>query len=120
MTSEKRIYLVDFGAVQERIRTTVLGGSTIVGTYGYVPFEQFSGQTVPASDYYALGATLLFLLTHQHPADFPVENMKPKFDETVAASAIFLRLLDGLLEPSVEKRLASPEAIQKVIAVARR
>lgn len=115
MTSEKRIYLVDFGAVQERIRTTVLGGSTIVGTYGYVPFEQFSDQTVPASDYYALGATLLFLLTHQHPADFPVENMKPKFDETVAASAIFLRLLDGLLEPSVEKRLASPEAIRKLL-----
>ncbi len=109
------VYLVDFGAVQERIRTTFLGGSTIVGTYGYVPFEQFSGHTVPASDYYALGATLLYMLTHRHPADFPAEDMKPQFHGSLQASPKIIRLLDGLLEPSVKQRIASPNQVRAIL-----
>ncbi|MDY0095059.1 MAG: serine/threonine-protein kinase, partial [Candidatus Vecturithrix sp.] len=77
LSQTNEVYLVDFGAVQEKIRTTFLGGSTIVGTYGYVPFEQFSGQAVPASDYYAAGATLLYMLSHRHPSNFPTEQFKP-------------------------------------------
>jgi serine/threonine protein kinase len=115
LASENKVYLVDFGAVQERIRTTFLGTSTVVGTFGYVPFEQFSGQAVPASDYYALGATLLYLLTHRHPADFQTEELKPKFRDVLDASPAILRLLDGLLEPSVEKRVASPEAVEAIL-----
>lgn len=38
-------------------------GSTIIGTYGFMAPEQFRGAAQPASDLYALGATLLFLLT---------------------------------------------------------
>jgi serine/threonine protein kinase len=109
------VYLVDFGAVQERIRTTFLGGSTIVGTYGYVPFEQFSGQTVPASDYYALGATLLYMLTHRHPADFPTDDLKPQFHDSFRASPKVIRLLDGLLESSVKQRIASPDQIRAIL-----
>ena len=111
-------YLVDFGAVQERIRTTFLGGSTIVGTYGYVPFEQFSGQTVPASDYYALGATLLYMLSHRHPADFPTDELKLRFHDTLRASPPIMRLLDGLLEPSAKQRIASPDQIRDILAAA--
>ena len=115
LTSDNLAHLVDFGAVQERIRTTFLGGSTIVGTYGYVPYEQFSGQTVPASDYYAAGATLLFMLTHRHPSDFPTENMKPAFHAALKASPDMHRLLDGLFEPNVNKRIASPKAVKKLL-----
>lgn len=38
-------------------------GSTIVGTYGYMAPEQFRGGAQPASDVYALGATLLTLMS---------------------------------------------------------
>lgn len=109
------VYLVDFGAVQERIRTTFLGGSTIVGTYGYVPFEQFSGHTVPASDYYALGATLLYMLSHRHPTDFPTDEMKPQFHDFLQISPKIVRLLDGLLEPSVKQRIASPNQVREIL-----
>ena len=109
------VYLVDFGAVQDRIRTTFLGGTTIVGTFGYVPFEQFSGQAVLASDYYALGATLLYMLTHRHPSDFPTEDLKPQIEPFFYGSPAIRRLLDGLLEPSVKKRIASPEQIKEVL-----
>ena len=111
----RKVNLVDFGAVQEKIRTTVFGGSTIVGTFGYVPFEQFTGRAVPASDYYALGATLLYLFTHRHPVDFPTENLKPKFHPFLQASPKIFRLLDKLLEPSVQKRLNSPEQVTSLL-----
>lgn len=109
------VYLVDFGAVQDKIRTTVLGGTTAVGTFGYVPFEQFSGQAVPASDYYALGATLLFMLTHRHPSEFPSEDFKPQFASCLHASPAVHRLLEGLLEPSAKHRVASPERIRDIL-----
>jgi len=110
------VYLVDFGAVQDCIRTTVLAGTTVVGTYGYVPFEQFSGQAVPASDYYALGATLLFMLTHRHPWEFQTDEMKPQFEPFLKNSPGLALLLNGLLEPSVKKRLATPEQIKDIFA----
>ena len=61
------LYLIDFGSVQ----TAAHGGTvTVVGTYGYMPMEQFGGRAVPASDLYSLGATLAYLATGLHPADF--------------------------------------------------
>ncbi|MGB6013633.1 MAG: serine/threonine-protein kinase, partial [Nodosilinea sp.] len=70
------IYLVDFGAVQTVYRNSLSQGSTVVGTYGYMAPEQFRGQAVPATDLYGLGATLLFMLTHQSPADLPQERLR--------------------------------------------
>ncbi len=109
------VYLVDFGAVQDKIRTTLHGSTTIVGTFGYVPFEQFSGQGVPASDYYALGATLLYMLTHQHPSEFPTDDLKPQFEPFLHSSPIMANLLHGLLEPSVKKRITSLEQIREIL-----
>jgi serine/threonine protein kinase len=62
--------LVDFGAVRTVFRTAEEGGSTVVGTFGYMPFEQYMGQASPASDLYALGATLLHLITGRGPSEF--------------------------------------------------
>ena len=44
---------VDFGAVRDKLRPE--GGSTIVGTFGYMAPEQFQGRALPASDVYAIG-----------------------------------------------------------------
>ncbi len=66
VTPEGRVVLIDFGAVREKIcadYSTIGGGSTIVGTYGYMPFEQFEGRAMPASDIYSLGMTLTTLLS---------------------------------------------------------
>jgi len=52
-----QLYLVDFGSVQAAASEG--GTRTIVGTYGYMPPEQFGERAVPASDLYALGATLI-------------------------------------------------------------
>ncbi len=115
LSSEKTLFLVDFGSVQERMRTTFLSSSTIAGTFGYMPFEQFSGQAVPASDYYAVGATLLYLLTHRHPSEFRTEGLKLIYQPYIQASTEMIHLLNGLLEPIQEQRLASANEVRNLL-----
>jgi hypothetical protein len=101
-----RVYLVDFGSVQTRVANA---GSTItvVGTYGYMPPEQFGGRTVPASDLYALGATLIYLVTGQQPADLPQKESRIFFEQSVSLSSAFIDWLKWMTEPNVELRLNS-------------
>ena len=103
------IFLVDFGAVQTVYRHTVAFGSTIVGTYGYMAPEQFQGQAFPATDLYGLGTTLLNLLTHKQPADFPQKRLKYNFRPYIRVSEAFADWLDKVLEPLVEDRCDSAE-----------
>jgi Protein kinase domain len=64
---------VDFGAVRDKLRPE--GGSTVVGTFGYMAPEQFQGRALPASDVYAIGATALSLLTGRQPEDLPHKGL---------------------------------------------
>ncbi|MBO0351169.1 serine/threonine protein kinase [Phormidium pseudopriestleyi FRX01] len=105
--SNNQVFLVDFGAVQDTYRHTMTSGSTIVGTYGYMAPEQFRGQAKPATDLYGLGATLLFLLTHKDPADFPEKRMKIDFRPYVNITPELADWLENLLEPVIEDRLTS-------------
>ncbi|MBD3885909.1 serine/threonine protein kinase [Phormidium tenue FACHB-886] len=100
---DKQIYLIDFGAVQNRAKaehTTM----TVVGTYGYIPLEQFRGQTVAASDLYALGATLIHLLTGIPPSDLPQKQLRFQFADRVTLSPNFRRWLEIMVEPALEHR----------------
>jgi eukaryotic-like serine/threonine-protein kinase len=101
------ISLVDFGAVRDTYYHTITGGSTIVGTYGYMAPEQFRGQAVLATDLYGLGTTLLYLRSGQDPADLPVKDMKIHFQDRVKTSASFAQWLNRLLEPIPEDRYAN-------------
>lgn len=63
-----KICLTDFGGVQhtpanasEEEEDMEMG--TVVGTYGYMAPEQLRGAARPASDLFALGGTLLYLLS---------------------------------------------------------
>jgi eukaryotic-like serine/threonine-protein kinase len=106
-TESGGIYLVDFGAVRDTYHLTITGGSTIVGTYGYMAPEQFRGQAVLATDLYGLGATLLYLCSGQDPADLPVKKMKIDFRNRVKMSADLANWLDGLLVPFPEDRYSN-------------
>jgi serine/threonine protein kinase len=105
--SPGQVYLVDFGSVQ----TAVHGGTrTVVGTYGYMPPEQFGGQTSPAVDLYALGATLIYLATGQHPDQLPQRELRILFaDRTSSLSPPFTTWLQALTEPSLDLRLLSTQ-----------
>lgn len=101
------IALVDFGAVQDVYRNTISGGSTFVGTYGYMAPEQFRGQASRASDLYGLGATLLFLLTQRSPSELPQTRMKTDVRACANISQPFADWLEKALEPAIEDRFTS-------------
>ena len=101
-----RLFLVDFGAVRD-FSTTMGGSSTVVGTYGYMAPEQFRGQAVPASDIYAVAATLLHLMTGRSPHELPQAKLKVVFRPHVQAPPALLAWLDRALEPSPEDRFAT-------------
>ena len=103
---DKQIYLVDFGAVQDRAATE--GATfTVVGTYGYAPMEQFGGRAVPASDLYALGATLIHLLTRTAPADLPNRDLTIQFRERLSLNSGLANWLEKMTTPALEKRYSS-------------
>jgi serine/threonine protein kinase len=102
----EQIYLVDFGAVQDR--ATAEGATfTVVGTSGYAPPEQLWGRAVAASDLYALGATLIHLLTGTAPADLPQDNLRIQFADRVQLSSGFVDWLEQLTEPAPERRYST-------------
>ncbi|MEG3917760.1 serine/threonine-protein kinase [Microcoleus sp. T3_A4] len=102
-----RVFLVDFGAVQNTYHHTVTGGSTVVGTYGYMAPEQFRGKAVLSTDLYGLGTTLLFLLTQKFPSDLPRQKQKIKFRDRVSISPEFANWLEKIIEPAIEDRFDS-------------
>lgn len=111
---DEQVYLVDFGAVQDR--ATAEGATfTVVGTSGYAPPEQLWGRAVPASDLYALGATLIHLLTGIAPANLPQRQMRIQFADKVTLDANFINWLEKLTEPAAERRFES--ARQALVAL---
>lgn len=102
--ADGQVVLVDFGSVQDAYRATMSKGSTFVGTLGYMPPEQFRGQVVPASDLYALGATLVYLLTGRSPDELPQVRLKVDIRPLLQTTPAFTLWLEQMLEPAVEDR----------------
>lgn len=107
-----QVYLVDFGSVQT-IAAQEGGTITVVGTYGYMPPEQFGGRATPASDLYSLGATLIYLITGLHPTEIPQKDGRIQFQQVANLEATFRDWLELMTEPSLDRRLTSAkEALQ--------
>jgi eukaryotic-like serine/threonine-protein kinase len=112
IADDGRVFLVDFGGVQDSARVTAASGATVIGTPGYMPMEQFVGKATSRSDLYACAATLLFLLTHRNPQDLPVKGMKIDAASVVECAPGLARVLDSWLEPDEGRRtLSVAEAI---------
>ena len=111
MTGADTVKLVDFGGVQEALSTKDAAaiGTTIVGTAGYMPPEQFGGAATPASDLYALGGVLLFLLSGRAPAAFGSERLRVAWEAQVDVEGRLRQLLRGLLEPIAEDRVTAAQ-----------
>ncbi len=103
--------LVDFGSVRERLK--IEGGSTVVGTFGYMAPEQFQGRALPQTDLYAVGATAICLISGQDPEDLPHQGLKIDAERVLGADRELGWLLSQLLEPDPDKR---PTALAPLLA----
>ncbi|MEA5470140.1 serine/threonine-protein kinase, partial [Spirulina sp. 06S082] len=118
LSQDRRLVLIDFGAVKQQLaqmsENTTRGVTThFVGTVGFAPPEQFSLRPVFASDIYALGVTSLYLLTGKAPLDFKTNPRtgKLQWQERASVGKILAPILDKMLEPSLERRYQSVDAI---------
>ncbi len=108
LTLDGQVQLIDFGSVADRQSRT-----TRVGTSGYAPPEQLTGDSQPQSDFFAIGRTCLYCLTGLTPLDFP-ETPEGELiwrDRTPAISPEFALLLDELMAPDWRRRPQTAQAI---------
>lgn len=120
LRSNGQLVLVDFGAAREMSQTYLaqIGslGVTTISSAGYTPPEQEQGQAVPQSDFYALGRTIIFLLTGRSPNDTvlydPMFNSFNWRSSTPQLSDEFADLLDNLISPRVIDR---PKSAQELL-----
>lgn len=99
--------LVDFGAVRDRMKPE--GGSTVVGTFGFMAPEQFQGRASPKSDLYGLAATALVMLTGVEPEELPHQGLGIDVARAVPSStpAPLVRALTAMLAPDPDRRVSS-------------
>jgi serine/threonine protein kinase len=103
LLANRQLYLIDFGSVKQFANTDNTE-FTVVGTYGYMPPEQFSGRSLPASDLYSLGATLIAIMTGTHPSSLPRSGIKIDFSKLPNISPKFADWLGWLYEANLERR----------------
>src|SRR5206468_12867699 len=100
------VVLVDFGSARW-LSSARTYGSTLVGTFGYMPPEQLGGTVQPSSDLYALGATLLFAATGVPPTELIGPDFSLRLPEGIPPR---LRpLLESMLQPNLSVRVPSAE-----------
>lgn len=98
---EGNIKIIDFGIARE-YKEQNLADTTVLGTKGYAPPEQYSGQTDARSDIYALGMTMHHLLTGIDPrtgeAYAPVRMWNPEVSEGMEM------IINKCVQPAAENR----------------
>lgn len=101
---EGNIKIIDFGIARE-YKEQNLADTTVLGTKGYAPPEQYSGQTDARSDIFALGMTMHHLLTGIDPRNgepyAPVRQWNPELSEGIEI------IIDRCVEPAAENRYQS-------------
>jgi serine/threonine protein kinase len=102
--------LVDFGSVRDSLKPE--GGSTVVGTFGYMAPEQFQGRALPASDVYAVGATAISLLTGNEPEKLPHRGLAIDVGAALGNSdPALVRTLGAMLDPDPDRRATRIEPL---------
>lgn len=104
-----RYALIDFGAVSAA--TVLTGGSTFVGTNGYMPAEQLMGRADARSDLYALGATVVQILSGHHPQNLVGDGMRMRLDVLPQDCDSLRPVLERMVEPVPERRYQSAKRV---------
>ncbi|MEH2312109.1 MAG: protein kinase [Nostoc sp.] len=114
-SSLNRIVLLDFGAVKE-IGTAP---GTRIGAEGYCAPEQERGQPLTQSDLYAIGPTLIFLLTSENPFKYYRQKGRNfRFDvaKVPTISSQLRNVIDRVTEPLPRDRYQTAKELAAALA----
>lgn len=117
-----QLVLIDFGTAREATHTYLakiggVQGVTSICSVGYTAPEQEKGFAVPQSDFYALGCTMIHLVTGKYPLDtynperdvFEWRSRSPDISEELAD------LIDAMIARKPSDRPLNCQAILKII-----
>lgn len=121
-TNQKPV-LIDFGAVKETMRTQVIsasnsGTSIVIGTPGFMPPEQSIGRPTFSSDLYALGLTIIYLLTGKNPQEFSTNPLTGEIlwkQDALNISPFFSNILTQAIQSQQEKRFITAQLMKEAI-----
>jgi serine/threonine protein kinase len=115
--SQTQLVLIDFGGAKQMSGGVFASpsSSTRLFSSGYSPPEQIRGAAVaPPADFYALGRTMIELLTAKYPGDLedPMTGQL-KWRQVADVSPQLADLLDEMIQDDVRLRPANTEIIKK-------
>src|SRR5262249_21134809 len=112
--ADGRVSVVDFGGVAAALRGE--GGSTVVGTFGYMAPEQLHGAATPATDLYGLGATIVALAGGVEPERVPRKGLRMDLAKHLPSMDSSLRdVLERMTDPDPERRPASAAETKRLL-----
>ncbi|MDJ0556199.1 MAG: bifunctional serine/threonine-protein kinase/formylglycine-generating enzyme family protein [Microcoleaceae cyanobacterium MO_207.B10] len=120
--SDKKIVLIDFGAVKEIsvLATNKQGETTLtiaVGTPGYMPSEQSNGKPKLSSDIYAVGMVGIKALTGMSPKQLPTdpETGNIIWRNEAKVSNHLANILDKMVQEYFRERYKNAKEVLEVL-----
>ena len=117
-----QLVLIDFGTAREATHTYLakiggVQGVTSICSVGYTAPEQEKGFAVPQSDFYALGCTMIHLVTGRYPLDTynPERDMFEWRSQAPDVSEELADLIDVLIARKPSDRPINCDAIRKIL-----
>lgn len=112
-----QLVVIDFGGAKIGSILSRQASSTRLFSSGYSPPEQIAGRGVgPTSDFYALGRTMIQLLTGIYPPELESTTGELRWRTVASISPDFADLLDQLVQEDPSQRPANAAAIQERLA----
>lgn len=108
--------LIDFGTVQNALRSADTVSSTSAGTFGYAASEQLIGRALPSSDLYGLAMTYLAVASGREPETMPFAGNRVQVSEVLRGHDAHPRLkllLEEMTELDPARRPARADDVLK-------
>lgn len=119
--SDRKLVLIDFGAVKEQIaktaappdQHTTTTSTNFVGTLGFAPPEQLSLRPVYSSDLFAVGITCIYLLTGRTPLQLGTDPDTGDicWRHFVQVGDYFANIINKMIKPSTRERYRSTKEV---------
>ncbi len=119
--SDRKLILIDFGAIKQVRNQQMLHGqqtmTVAIGTPGYMPIEQASGNPRASSDLYALGSIGIQALTGVNPYELASDDLtgELKWEHLTVANPHLIAILQRMTRYHFKDRyLTASEALSAV------
>ena len=120
---DDKLVLIDFGVVKNQVSTAGAAANQTaltafaVGTPGFAPPEQLAMRPVYSSDVYALGVTLMYLMSGKAPKNMDCDPITGEIDwfKYINVSDAFAEILLKMLEVAVKNRYKTAQEVLDVL-----